>query len=329
MAFVGAISDLFSCGRPRRPQTRDGASTGEDATGMAATSGIGGTLERVSDTTPRDTSAPHDATLHPVTEEGSPHIGAPEESKRVVDSGPLTNRSSTEVGGVRTSEDARKEVPEEVPQGHTGRNEPSDGKAATSKGWQVEQRFLVTTSTPGASSATPELNGDNVKAAVLETTTPPPSTHQNASTHQDASTHQVVSAHQDASTHQDATAHQDATTRSSPIETNEPELETREEAAVFDAVPATKFAEDDAPVSVAVPMPQIQEATLVSASPKLESPGVLLPPAASTQFLDLPTGMFMFSTTPSHAISLISCRDTKPHLRTYDRSKPHSNVPAR
>jgi hypothetical protein len=299
MAFVGAISDLFSCGRPRRPQTRDGASTGEDATGMAATSGIGGTLERVSDTTPRDTSAPHDATLHPVAEEGSPHIGAPEESKGIVHSGPLTNRSSTEVGGVRTFEDARKEVPEEVPHGHTGRNEPSDGKAATGKGWQVEQRFLVTTSTPAASSATSELNVDNVKAAVVDTTTPPPSTHQ------------------------------DVTTRSPPIETNELELETREEAAVLDAVPATKLAEDDAPVSVVVPMPQIQEVTPVSVPPELESPGVLLPLAASTQFLDLPTGMFMFPTTPSHASSLISCRDTKPHLRTHDRGKPHSNVPAR
>ena len=288
MAFAGAISDLFSCGRPRRPQTRDETNTGEDASRVAATldpaspGDIRATANTSSDKPPVDASALRDATRHAVPEHDVSHI-RPAERERLTNSISSTIRASTEA--VRDLEHVpQKKLPQD-------RDEPNEGsrdeKVEAGKGWQVEQRFLVTTNTPGTSDANLEEEPDDAEAPVSEVT--PMVEAQNA-------------------------------TLPIPTETNKLELENAKEAVIAHAVIDTKLRDDDQAASATPPAPELQGGS--SSVVALEVEGVEVETHEKTapkQLLDLPTGMqpIIHGTQ-----SLTSCRDTKSHLRANHRSEP-------
>jgi len=165
MAFVGAISDLFSCGRPRRPQTRE-TNAGDDATRVAATSDPASTVRTSADKGPIDTPLPSVSTRLSVLEEDLPP-SRPAQSKGSADSTPSSTctHASIAAGTVPDIEHA----PEEVRQDRNERNKgSSDGRVKSGKGWQVEQRFIVITDTQATSDPAPQLKLDNVATAAPE-----------------------------------------------------------------------------------------------------------------------------------------------------------------
>ncbi|KAH4267758.1 hypothetical protein HBI25_036000 [Parastagonospora nodorum] len=162
MAFAGVISDLFNCGRPRRPQTRDGSKSGEDATRMVAVTQDGAGF----DIPPTAAAVPSDTRLHAVPEDEELPRPTSVESKAPFNSRPSTRRASIEA----IPADSIQHAPTEEPRSRTKRSESSDTntKAKASIGKQVEQRFLVTIDTPASSNAPAKLSLDHVEASVVE-----------------------------------------------------------------------------------------------------------------------------------------------------------------
>jgi hypothetical protein len=277
MAFVGAISDLFSCGRARRPQTRDetrdaaDTNTGEEAARADPLPDIriDATLSDNADKTP---SRPSDANAQTFLGDGLSHTD-PLDHRESIEGRPSTVRPSTDA--VRSLQ----YVPEEVPQSRTRRIESIGEKPKTGSGWQVEKQFLVTTNTLDASSAAPKLSLDKVEASVIDITP-------------------VV-------TTQDPVP-------APLVETTNSKVEDVEEAVVHEAVTDTKLDEDhpflpepvclpqsgDTAVSEAASMPQSQESEAINSDPivsKEVAVEIQLPQIAPVQFLDLPTGMYSIS----------------------------------
>ncbi|KAF2820753.1 hypothetical protein CC86DRAFT_387205 [Ophiobolus disseminans] len=194
MAFVGVISDLFSCGKPRRSQTRDetNPNSGEDASRVAVTSdpASGGDIRATAGSgsnnlhAQHETSAPHNALFDPFPKEEDANI-IPAENNRPNDDITTNVRASSESNTVRDPED----VPKEAPRGRDERNNvgPSDGEVKGGKVWQIEQRFLVVTRPNTSDSAhlqdktsEPQHQDDTrpaqavTKDPEVQDTTPPP-----------------------------------------------------------------------------------------------------------------------------------------------------------
>jgi hypothetical protein len=272
MAFVGAISDLFSCGRARRPQTRDDASDGANTNTADGTRADPVPDIRIDATPPSDNtdqthSSPGDATRPPVLGEDITQF-TPLESRTSVEGRASTVRPSTDA--VRSLQ----YVPEEAPQSRARRIESIGDKTKAGSGWQVEKQFLVTTNSSDASSATPKLSLDKADSSVVDVTPM-------------ANTQNVVP--------------------TPPVETIEPKVEEVEEAVIQPAVTDNKIDEEypflpepvlspqseDTAVTETVSMPQPEEPEAIktdSVPSEENSAAIELPQAAPTQLLDLPTG---------------------------------------
>jgi hypothetical protein len=273
MAFVGAISDLFSCGRARRPQTHDETRDGANTNTADATRADPVVPDIQIDATPptdssdKTPSSPSDATPRPVLGDDLPQIS------------PLENRPSIEgrASTVRPSTDAVRSlqyVPEEAPQSRTRRIESSGEKTKASSGWQVEKQFLVTTNTSEASNATPKLSLDKAESSIVDVTP-------------------IVSAPIVAPT---------------PVETTESKAEVVDEVVAQPVVtdakvdaeypflpePVLLSQSEDMAVSESVSIVQVQEPEAIktdSVPAEEDSAEIELPQTAPAQFLDLPTGM--------------------------------------
>jgi hypothetical protein len=285
MAFAGVISDLFNCGRPRRPQTRDGSKSGEDATRMVAVTQDGAGF----DIPTTAAAAPSDARLHAVPEDEELTRPTSVESKAPFNSRPSTRRASIEA----VPADSIQHAPTEESHSRTKRSESSDTntKAKASIGKQVEQRFLVTIDTPASSNATAKLSLDHVEASVVKV----------------------------------------APVKKEPVV--EPQLVQETVAARIET--PTRLAEEPPSVTVDVsnarlpetePIVQLQEASPVIAPATVEETIVPMSQPASTQLLDLPTGMYI---PPWIKSSLTRYRDPQTHLQTHGGREAHQNVPAR
>jgi hypothetical protein len=324
MAFVGAISDLFNCGRPRRPQTRDelreGANTnsGDDTTRADPVPGI--RIDASHSNNPNKTAAaPSDTIPQLFLGDSFSHIGSLD-GRDSIDGRQPTVRPSTDAvrslegrpSIVRPSTDAVRSihslqyVPEEM---RARRNESSDGKSKTGSGWQVEKQFLVTTNTPDPSSATPKLSLDIAESSVVDLT-PAIKKQDGASTPIDKQKTPVEDL-------TPATMIQDAAP--TPVEISQPEAKDAKKAVVDEAVTANKMDEDhpflpeplspqspdvsnseavrpqskEVHVSETVTMPQPQQSEpaipdAMSSEEKIVE--LAAPSAAPAQFLDLPIG---------------------------------------
>jgi hypothetical protein len=320
MAFVGAISDLFSCGKPRRPQTRDGANnTGDDATRTDATP------NDTPDKTPADTAAPHVATLPPVQEDSLLQFDLLG-SKGPDDSLPQSNRAPTEANATHRLEEAHAESPE-VPQSRTRRLEPSNEKTKTGSGWQVEQRILVTTNATDTSNTPFKPSLDLVEASPVDVTpvvkaqhvTPTPPVEKEEAKVQEA---------------EPAVVPQTVVEPKLVVEKKESEVEEIEHVVVPDAVVQPKVIEDVSSTPEVVVIPQAKEVSSILISeeisqalvPKeIETTAKQLPPTTPKQFLDLPIGISSTHLQPT--IPLTTHRNPNPDLHLHDRSNPHPHVP--
>jgi hypothetical protein len=327
MAFVGAISDLFNCGRPRRPQTRDelrdGANTnsGDDTTRADPVPDI--RIDASHSNNPDKTAAaPSDTIPQLFLGNSFSHIGSLD-GRDSIDGRQPTVRPSTDAvrslegrpSIVRPSTDAVRSihslqyVPEEM---RARRNESNDEKSKSGSGWQVEKQFLVTTNTPDPSSATPKLSLDIAESSVVDLT-PAVKRQDGASTPPIDKTKAPV---------EDLTP----TTKVQAVaptlvEMPEPEVENVEKPVVDEAVTAPKIDEDhpflpeplspqshnvtdseavtgpqsqEVPVSETIPMPQSQDSEAATPGPissEEEIAPVVAPSAAPAQFLELPIGM--------------------------------------
>lgn len=257
MAFAGVISDLFNCGRPRRPQTRNGSISGEDATRMVAV-----TQNTGLDIPTTAAAASSDARLHAVPEDEELPRPTSVESKAPFNSRPSTRRASVEA----TPADSIQHAPAEEPRIRTKRSESSDTntKAKTSIGKHVEQRFLVTIDTPASSNAPAKLSLDHVEASVVEV----------------------------------------APLEKEPVVKPQLAQETQEaqETVTARIETPTKLAEEPPSVNADVstaqssetePVVQLQEASPAIAPAVVEETIVPVSQPASTQLLDLPTGVYI------------------------------------
>jgi hypothetical protein len=327
MAFVGAISDLFNCGRPRRPQTREelrnGANTnpGDDTTRADPVPDIriDASHSNNSNTT---ASAPSDAIPQLFLGNSVTHFGSLE-NRDSIEGRPSTVRPSTDAirsldgrpSIVRRSTEAVRSlhslqyVPEEI---RTLQNELIDEKSKTGSGWQVEKQFLVTTNAPDASDAAPKLSLDFAEASVVDLT---PTTNSQDGT----STPPIGKTEESVADLAPATETQDVT--STPLEKADSKVDEVHEAVVEEAVAATNIDQDhpflpeplspqaqDAPNSEALSRPQSQELPVAEAAavaqteePEAISSGpvsseeeiveIQPTPAAPAKFLVLPIGM--------------------------------------
>jgi hypothetical protein len=271
MAFAGVISDLFNCGRPRRPQTRDGAvKPGEDATRMKAVTQDpepsihnDAIQHNDSERPPIHRLSLGDA-LQPVSEEGHWDV-TPLESTAPFNSRPSTRRPSIE----DSADNNLKDAPEEEPQQPVRRNGPSHSKAKASIGKQIEQRFLVTIDTPSASNATPKLSRDN---EVTPTDTAPVVLEASKVGAKDSQIEHVENV-------------------STPHVETEPKL-SQEHPAVPEPVsmPPSPEVEPVTPIQEVQPTFELKEVSNATALVEAEVPVVPITQAAPTKFLDLPTG---------------------------------------
>jgi hypothetical protein len=160
MAFAGAISSLFDCGRPRKPTTRDGTKPGEDATRS-----VGATLNHGSDDVPLNDS-PHDnATSQLGLGGGQLHI-SPFAFSPPIDLNTPTDSAATKTNAVRLEH-----VPEEAPEGRTKSTLVSDQRPSKpGKGTQIEKRILVTANAPDSGLAAFDLDLPNLGNTPVEVT---------------------------------------------------------------------------------------------------------------------------------------------------------------
>jgi hypothetical protein len=153
MAFVGAISDLFNCGKPRR---RESALDTSNAPGaerdvipaveLVPVNGRLGSFEAKTPAAPSDDTTPVRSADWTTTRHASPESrNRKEESKP-----PLSPTRSS------ARPDRENEL-DEVAQGPCERHErPDGGVKADHKPWVVEQRILVTSSTHDTNVAVPK-----------------------------------------------------------------------------------------------------------------------------------------------------------------------------
>jgi len=278
MAFAGVISDLFNCGRPRRPQTRNGSISGEDATRMVAVTQNAGL-----DMPTTAAAAPSDARLHAVPEDEELPRPTSVESKAPFNSRPSTRRASIEANPADNIQDA----PAEEPRSRTKRSESSDTntKAKASIGKQVEQRFLVTIDTPASSNAPTKLSLDHVEASVVE----------------------VAPIEKEPVVEPQLAQETQKTQESMPARTETPTQLSEEPPSATADVSTAESPE-------AEPVVQLQEASPVIAPAVVEETVLPMSQPASTQLLDLPTGMSL----PPPNGSLLTCpRGPQTHLQTH------------
>jgi hypothetical protein len=341
MAFVGAISDLFNCGRPRRPQTReelrDGPNTnsGDDTTRADPVPDIRIDASH-SNNAGKTAAAPSDTIPQLFLGDSFSHIGSLD-GRDSIDGRQPTVRPSTDAvrslegraSIVRPSTDAVRSihslqyVPEEM---RARRNESIDEKSKSGSGWQVEKQFLVTTNTPDSSSAVPKLSLDFAESSIVDLT-PAVKRQDGAST---PPTDKTTAPVEDLT----PTAKVQAVAPT-PVAKSEPEVEDVEKHVVDEAAPAPKTDEDHPflpePLSpqshvvpdfetVTTPQPQHLEAVIPGpVSSEEETVQVVAPSAAPAQFLDLPIGMDPPKAQSEH--SLIVLRNSQLHLREDGRRR--------
>jgi hypothetical protein len=272
MAIADAISDLFNCGRPRRPQTRDSAKPGEDVTRM--NDRVGATLHHGSDETPLSASAhDHNATLQRVPE-GSPFQPEPLESQAPIDT--PTIRASTEASA-RSVE----EVPERVPQGRTTRAEVNDQRVKPGKGTQIEKHILVTNDAPDAGLAAFDLGLEDVTTSAMEVTPA-------IKAPESVRTSLLLDKDEPRSEALEEKAPDAALTM--PVETPEITPEVAGKLTTTHKTTGTKLLNDQTTVPLAISALQPQETEPVVASPEVQIAEPKVAQRTSIQFLDLPTG---------------------------------------
>jgi hypothetical protein len=272
MAIADAISDLFNCGRPRRPSTRDSAKPGENVTRM--NDRVGATHHHGSAETPLNTSAyDNSATLLPVPE-ASPFQLEPLDSQAPIDTPAIC--ASTETSAVRSVEEAEK-----VPQGRTTRDQGGDQRAKPGKVTQIEKRILVTTDAPDAGLATFDLCHEDVNTSAKEVT---PATKASDSIR----TSLLLDKDEPTSETIEEKAPDAASTM--PVETHEMTPEVAEKLTAPRETTNTKLLNDRPAVPLAFSTTQPQEAEPVVMNPEAQIAEPQVPLRASIQFLDLPTG---------------------------------------
>lgn len=322
MAFAGAISDLFNCGRPRKPPTRDGTKSGEHATRSA-----GATLNHGSDDRPLSTSSDDNATPQLGVGGGRLHV-SPFAFSPPIDLNLPTIRASTESNAVRRLEHG----PEEAPEGRTRPAEVSDQRPPKpGKGTQIEKRILVTTDTPDASLAAFDLDLPNVATASVETAPVVKDTDTDypfpvekdeprleeveikASNASEAFPVESIESRPDdvEKKTSDATAPfavESDETKSKQCDTKAPSaaepptIETNQlgaedfkedvkEAAIPEPEAEVKLPEELPATSTSISIPVLSEDNAVDAMSEVQDSESQVAAAAPTQFLDLPTGM--------------------------------------
>jgi hypothetical protein len=291
MAFVGAISDLFSCGKPRRPQTRDGANPGADVTRTDATP------NDARNKTPVDTAAPHLATLPPVQEDSFLQLESLG-SNGPGDSLPQSIYEPTAAQAPRQPEEAHAESPE-VPQSRTRRFESSNEKAKTSSGWQVEQRILVTTNAADTSDAPFKPSLDLIEASVVDVTPVVKAQHVTP-------TQPVKKEEAKVEKVEEVVTPQAVAKPEVAVEKEEPRVDEVEQAVTPQTVIEPKVVEhvSSTPEAAVVsqskeasPIPVSEEVSCVPVPKEAESIKQQPIPTAPKQFLDLPIGMYPISLT--------------------------------
>jgi hypothetical protein len=286
MAFVGAISDLFSCGKPRRPQTRDGANPGADVTRTDATP------NDAQDKIAVDTAAPHLATLPPVHEDSFLQFESLG-SKGPGDTLAQSICEPTAAQAPRQPEEAHAESPE-VPQSRTRCLESSNEKAKTSSGWQVEQRILVTTSAADTSDAPFKPSLDLIEASVVDVTPVLKAQHVTP-------TPPVKKEEVKVENIEEVVAPPAVAELEVAVEKEEPRVEEVEQAVTPQTVIEPKVVEHVPSTREPAIVPESKEASPVAVSEEvshvpvpMEAESIKQQPAPSApkQFLDLPIGMY-------------------------------------
>lgn len=167
MAFTGAISGLFSCGRARKPETR------EEVDAAAGTGGEGGTTR--SDPEFATTQQPIDATTN-VTDKGynihqhsaPPQLSAPRFSEELFPFAAVHPVPAVpEPAPAEPASPPKLERASEEPQRKTERRQSGDVASKAGKGAQIEHRILVTAvARPEKNDAAPELKVEHIETSV-------------------------------------------------------------------------------------------------------------------------------------------------------------------
>jgi hypothetical protein len=280
MAIADAISDLFNCGRPRRPQTRDSAKLGQDVTRM--NDRVGATLHHGSDETPQSTSAyDNDATIQPVPEH-SPFQPEPLETQAPIET--PTTRVSAESTAARDVEEA----PEKVPPGRTTRDQVSDQSVKPIKGTQIEKRILVTTDAPDAGLVAFDLGPADVNTSAKEV---PPAVKAPEPTR----TSLLRNKDEPKSEALEEKA-PDAASTTVPMESPNLTPRAADKLTAPHETTDSEILDNRTAVPLAKSTLQPQEAELIVAITEPQAAEPEVPRRAPIEFLDLPTGTFPMST---------------------------------
>jgi hypothetical protein len=302
MAFVGVFSDLFNCGRPRKPQTRDGPSetnfenvhdARRDVTVDPAPNSLGATDDTYLDTT----TAPvlDEIDQHPFARESIDLKVEPPKHKEDTD-----HVAPTEPDAIRDHKNVLDDVTQKRGEHHDG---PGDEGTKDSKGWLVEKRIIVTADSKNTTDSSPVFTSESKPQ-------------------DDSQPFSVATI--------DTKLH-----GNEPFKPEvEPEDNGRELSEAIETAPVvlqTKLVENDEPVSITTTIPATQE-IIPSSLPtnEEETSAVASQKATPMQFLGLPSGEEPL-TAKSPVLSsnsLMYHRNTKSHLRAPDRSEAHQNVPA-
>lgn len=315
MAFVGAISDLFSCGKPRKPQAQESAIESRDAPaaardvtaepvpniGLGAFAPLELSLETPWDKTTTTPPNDKDATPKPRQGETVTHDRNSDIPTRL----PVPTKSS--------ARPERENVLDEVAQDSSERHEQSIGdNKVENKAWLVEKRILVTGSPHEKSNARPET----YSGSQHDATHPPLTATITTELKEVASSQHAFALEAESPRGIEHVAPAAAIIESKP-----------EEAVASVARPAD-------PVSATAPAPALvaPHAATVPVQPSQEEEelvnNAIAPPqkTAPKQLLDLPTGTVDM---PCFGTPLTIRRSTQCHLRTTGRSSPNPNVPSR
>jgi hypothetical protein len=302
MAFAGAISSLFDCGRPRKPPTRDGAKPGEDATRS-----VGATLNHGSDDVPLNDSPNDKATPQLGLGGGQLHI-SPFAFSPPIDLNTPSEAASTKINAVRSLE----HVPEDVPQGRTSPTQGSDHRLSKPvKGTQIEKRILVTADAPDLSLATFDLDLPNLGNTPVEATPVVKAAQTTQSPLDEANKIQPPHVEQDepivgqapaVETTESKPEHGDEETsevaKAFPFKADEPEVEYVEfESLVVEVATPQGLVESNlseeilvVPTAISISEPQKDNTAMEVSESQSAEPEVS--PAAPAQLLDLPTGTY-------------------------------------
>lgn len=169
MAFTGAISGLFSCGRARKPETR------EEVDAAAGTSGEGGTTRADPESaTPNRIDATTNVTdkeYNNTQNSAPPQLSAPRFSEELFPFAAVHPVPAVpEPAPAEPASPPKLEhVPEERPQRKTERRQSSDVASKAAKGTQIEHRILVTSvAKSDTKDAAPELKVEHVETSVSD-----------------------------------------------------------------------------------------------------------------------------------------------------------------